>query len=61
MCVCVSLNNDSRISSLSLMKPQKVLSDPRDESLMLYHKSKVDREAYIAFKSVNAGLERQFA
>lgn len=37
------------------------LSDPQDEFLMLYHKSKVDREAYIAFKSVNAGLERQFA
>lgn len=37
------------------------LSDPQDKSLMLRHKSKVDREAYIAFKSVNAGLERQFA
>lgn len=39
----------------------KELSDSRDESLMLYHKSKVDHEAYIAFKSVNAGLEKQFA
>lgn len=40
---------------------RRELSNPRDESLMLYHKLKVDREAYIAFKSVNSGLERQFA
>lgn len=37
------------------------ICDPRDVSLMLHHKLQADREAYIAFKSVNAGLGKQFA
>lgn len=28
---------------------------------LLHHKLQADREAYIAFKSVNAGLGKQFA
>lgn len=46
---------------MSFVKATENYRIRRDESLMLCHKSKVDRETYIAFKSVNAGLERQFA
>lgn len=47
----------------NLINSQRALSicDSRDVSLMLHHKLRADHDAYIAFKSVNAGLGKQFA